>query len=135
MHSLNSNKTPIYYSRYNFGMINYFYRDYYIMNQFYIHAMYFAINGIYFYIHIFIIKISKTVYRCIVFSFHSILILISLILAEIFNTEIKKPFLLLGFINILCLILIIFLNEMNDLPNLVNDLKRIVEKVKHNKNE
>ena len=135
IHSLNSNKTPLYLSQYNFGMMNYYYRDYYILNQFYLHAMYFAINGIYFYIHIFLIKISKTLYRCIVFSIHSILILISLILVEIFNTEIKKPFLLLGFINILCLIIILFLNEMNDLPNLVNDLKKIVEKVKHSKNE
>ena len=44
IHSLNSKKTPLYYNQYNFGMLNYYYDDYYIMNQLYIHAMYFFIK-------------------------------------------------------------------------------------------
>ena len=132
IHSLNSDKTPIYLNKYNFGMINLFYNDYYRMNQMYIHGMYFMINGIYFYIHIFIIKISKTIYRCIVFSLHAVLILLSRILVEMFSTEIKKPFLLLGFINFLCLILILFLNEIDDSYKLINDLKKNVGTTKYN---
>ena len=134
IHSLNSKKTPLYHNQYNFGMLNFYYADYYIMNQLYLHAIYFFFNGIYFYVYILIIKISKTIYRCLFFSLNTILMMISLILTQLFNTEIKKPFLLLGFINILCLLLILFLNEMNDLPNLVYDLKKNVKKtINHDK--
>ena len=66
--------------------------------------------------------------------FHSYAILASAIIAEIFNVEIKNPFLLLGFINLISLLLILFLNEMNDLPNLVSDFKQSVDK-KLEKNE
>ena len=137
IHSLDSKKkTPIYYNQYNFGMFDLYYRDYFKMNQLYLHAMYFAINGIFFYIHLLLIKMSKTFYRCSLFSLHSLILMISLIIAEIFNYEIKKPFILLGFINFICLILIFFLNEItdSDSQNLVNDLKRNIEKkVKHDK--
>ena len=137
IHSLDSKKkTPIYYNQYNFGMFDLYYRDYFKMNQLYLHAMYFAINGIFFYIHLLLIKMSKTFYRCSLFSLHSFILMISLIIAQIFNYEIKKPFILLGFINFICLILIFFLNEItdSDSQNLVNDLKRNIEKkVKHDK--
>lgn len=117
-------------------MMNIYYNKFYKMNQLYIHAIYFFYNGIYFYIHLFIIKISKTLYRCTMFSLHSIIILVSFIFADIFISEIKKPFLLLGFINLLCLVLILFLNEINDKPSLINDMKKNVEKVvKHDKFE
>lgn len=136
IHSRNSKKTPIFYNQYNFGMMNIYYNKFYKMNQLYIHAIYFFYNGIYFYIHLFIIKISKTLYRCTMFSLHSIIILVSFIFADIFISEIKKPFLLLGFINLLCLVLILFLNEINDKPSLINDMKKNVEKVvKHDKFE
>ena len=135
IHSMNPKKiTPIYYNQYNFGMLDLYYRDFFEMNQLYLHAMYCAINGIYFYIQILIIKISKTFYRCTFLSLHSIILMISVMFSYIFSAQIKKPFVLLGFINILCLILIIFLNETTDSPNLVNDLKRNIEKkVKHDK--
>ena len=67
---------------------------------------------------------------------HSYTTIISIIISEILNNEIKNPFLLLGFINLICLLLILFLNEMNDSPNLVRDFKQNVEKiVKHDKYE
>ena len=136
IHSINSKKTPLYYNEYNFGMLDLYYRDMYILNELYLHGMYFALNGICFYIHLLVIKMSKTIYRCSFFCLHSLTVLVSLIITEIFKTEIKKPFLLLGFINLLCLLLILFLKEMNELPNLVNDLKQNVEKkVKHEKSE
>ena len=99
--------------------------------------MYFAINGILFYIDLLVIKISKTIYRCTFFSLISIITLLSLILAQIFNIEIKKPFLILGFINLICLFLLLFLDGMNDLPDLVNDLKKNIDKkkTKHDKSE
>ena len=138
-HSYHSKKTPLYFNEYNFGMLDLYYRDshkYHGYNEFYIHIMFFALNGIIFYIHLLVIKISKTFYRCTFFILHSFTVLLSVIIAEIFNIEIKKPFLLLGFINLLCLLLILFLNVMNDEPNLVNDFKQNVDKtIKHEKSE
>ena len=135
-HSLNPKKTPLYFNEYNFGMLDQFHRDSYKLNEFYLHGMFFTLNGIIFYIHLLVIKISKTFYRCTFFMLHSYTTIISIIISEILNNEIKNPFLLLGFINLLCLLLILFLNEMNDSPNLVRDFKQNVEKiVKHDKYE
>ena len=137
IHNINNSKTPLYYNEYNFGMMDIHYKDIHKLKELFVHAMYFAINGILFYIDLLVIKISKTIYRCTLFSFHSIVILLGLLLAQIFNIEIKKPFLLLTFINLICLLLILFLNEMKDLPDLVSDLKKNAEKrkTKHEKSE
>jgi MFS family permease len=137
IHSLRIKKTPLYFNEYNFGMLGQYYRDFHRVNELYVQGMFFTLNGICLYIHLLIIKISKTFYRCTFLMFHSYTILASAIIAEIFNVEIKNPFLLLGFINLLCLLLILFLKEMNDLPNLISDFKQSVDKKleKHEKSE
>ena len=128
IHLLRIKKTPLYFNEYNFGMLGQYYRDFHKVNELYVQGMFFTLNGICLYIHLLVIKISKTFYRCTFLMFHSYTILASAIIAEIFNVEIKNPFLLLGFINLLCLLLILFLKEMNDLPNLISDFKQSVDK-------
>jgi hypothetical protein len=137
IHLLRIKKTPLYFNEYNFGMLGQYYRDFHKVNELYVQGMFFTLNGICLYIHLLVIKISKTFYRCTFLMFHSYTILASAIIAEIFNVEIKNPFLLLGFINLLCLLLILFLKEMNDLPNLISDFKQSVDKKleKHEKSE
>ena len=98
--------------------------------------MYFAINGICIYIDLILIKMSKTIYRCTVMTDQTVSLLISLLLTRAFSVEINRPFLLLGFINFIFLFIILFLDEMTETPNIVNDLKQNVEKkVKHFKSE
>jgi hypothetical protein len=95
-HSLNPKRTPLYFNEYNFGMLGQYYRDFHKVNELYVQGMFFTLNGICLYIHLLVIKISKTFYRCTFLMFHSYTILASAIIAEIFNVEIKNPFLCLG---------------------------------------
>ena len=135
--SLDSENTPLYYNQYNFSMMDTFYKDKKRRNKLiFIYIMYFAINGICFYIDLILIKMSKTIYRCTVLTDQTVSLLISLLLTRAFSVEINRPFLLLGFINFIFLFIILFLDDMTETPNIVNDLKQNVEKkVKHLKTE
>jgi MFS family permease len=134
---LDSENTPLYYNQYNFSMMDIYYKDKKRGDKLsFIYIMYFAINGICIYIDLILIKMSKTIYRCTVMTDQTVSLLISLLLTRAFSVEINRPFLLLGFINFIFLFIILFLDEMTETPNIVNDLKQNVEKkVKHFKSE
>ena len=135
--SIDSQNTPVYYNQYNFSMMDIYYNDKKKGDKLvFIYIMYFALNGICFYIDLILIKMSRTIYRCTVLTDQTIAILISLLLTRAFSVEINRPFLLLGFINFIFLFIILFLDEMTESPNIVNDLKQNVDKkAKHFKSE
>jgi len=135
--SFDSEDTPLYYNQYNFSMMDNYYKDKKNLDKLsFLYIMYFALNGICFYFDLILIKMSKTIYRCTVLTDQTISILISLLITRAFNVEINRPFLLLGFINFIFLFIILFLDQMTETPNIVNDLKQNVEKqVKHFKLE
>ena len=90
----------------------------------------FFFNGISFYINILIIKLSKTLYRCTFFAINTILFLASMGLGDIIIFQIKRYFFLVGSLNFVSILTVIFLGEFKNIANLINDLKRSVYKEK-----
>ena len=87
-------------------------------------AIYFALNGIIFYVHLLISKISKTIYRCTFFSLYSFSLIIAQIISETIYYHMENYFLFLATLNILCLFTFLFLSDFKELLFVVSDLKQ-----------
>ena len=125
--------TPLDLLQYNFGMLDNYRRDNLGSGlTTFMYFIHFLLNGIEFYYYLLIIKISKTIYRGLIFAEHSVMLLISSALAEGFHSQIQRPFFFLGVINLLCLLTFTFVNESKKIPYLVNDLKIYSQEKKEN---
>ena len=112
------------FNKYNFYFISYFLRDMRSrLNLFFLFFTYFFLNGVIFYVYLLTIKISKTIHRCTIFSFHSIALIIANVISEYIYYYSENYFLFLGILNLLCLITFFFLSEFKELIYLMNDLK------------
>ena len=120
----NVSETPMNFNKYNFYFISYFLRDMRSrLNLFFLFFTYFFLNGVIFYVYLLTIKISKTIHRCTIFSFHSIALIIANVISEYIYYYSENYFLFLGILNLLCLITFFFLSEFKELIYLMNDLK------------
>ena len=111
-------------NQYNFYMMTYYYRD--MRNTLLliiIYSIYFALNGVVFYIYLLILKISKTIYRCTFFSIHSLSLIISMAISETIYFNMENYFLFLASLIFLCLLTFSFLNDFKDIYYFMNDLK------------
>ena len=86
--------------------------------------IYIILIGIFFYVNLLIIKLSKTLYRCTFFGFNSIIYLASIVLGEFIGHQIKNYFFLIGSLNIIGIFAFSFLGNFDKITNLVNDLKK-----------
>ena len=117
-------RTPMNMNQYNLGMLVYFLRDIRpILNLILLMIVYFAFNGVTFYAHLLIVKISKTIYRCTFFSLQSISFIIAIVISELIYYHMENYFLFLSVVNLLCLLMFFFLSEIKGVNYLMNDLK------------
>jgi MFS family permease len=110
---------------YNFSMENYYSRNkrpYIVLILLF--TIYFALNGITFYVSLLISKISKTIYRCTFFSLHSFSLIIALLISESIYYYMENYFLFLAMLDILCMFTFIFLSDFKELFFIVSDLKQ-----------
>ena len=116
--------TPIDLNQYNFSMLNSFHKDN-TSKKFILILLtvYFALNGVLFYVYLLILRISKTIYRCTYFSIHSISLIIAFVITECAHCQIDHYFLFLSVLDLLCLLTFAFLSEFKELLYIVNDLK------------
>ena len=111
-------------NEYNLSMFHYFFNSLRTdFTLFLLFAIYFALNGVIFYVYLLIVKISQTIHRCTFFSLHSIALIVALIISELIYYYMEYYFLFLGVVNLLCLITFAFLSEFNELIYIINDLK------------
>ena len=111
-------------NQYNLGMLVYFLRDIRpILNLILLMIVYFAFNGVTFYAHLLIVKISKTIYRCTFFSLQSISFIFAIVISELIYYHMENYFLFLSVVNLLCLLMFFFLSEIKGVNYLMNDLK------------
>ena len=121
---------------YNFYMLTYYLRDTRTnLLLFIIFLIYFALNGVLFYIYLIMLKISKTIYRCTFFSIHSIAIIVSMIISENIYYNMEDYFLFLSSLVLLSLITYNFLSEFKELLHIMNDLKIDIFRESKNKPE
>ena len=85
--------------------------------------VYFALNGVIFYVYLLILKISKTIYRCTFFSIHSISLIVAMVISECIHYQMDNFFLFISVLNLLCLLTFNFLSEFKELLYIMNDLK------------
>ena len=93
-------------------------------------VIYFFMNGINFYINLLIIKLTKTIYRCTLFGFNSCLALLSLAFGESLSYQIDNYFFLIGSLNIVGIVAILYFGELKTIPYIVNDLKQNMQREK-----
>ena len=86
------------------------------------------LNGITFYINIFFLKISKTLYRCTFLGINNIVFFVSFVFADMVIFQIKHYFILIGSLNFVGIVVAIFLSEHTNIPFIINDLKIIKRK-------
>ena len=115
---------PMNMNEYNLSMLTSFIRD----NRPYLtlillFIVYFALNGVIFYVYLLILKISKTIHRCSFFSLHSVALIVATVISEFIYYYCEDYFLFLGILNFLCLINFAFLSEFSELLYIMNDLK------------
>ena len=129
-----SNDFPLDINQINFNMLEYGAKLNLSGKQnillFFIH---FFLNGINFYINILVIKLTKTLYRCTLFSINTILSLLSFTFGESLTYQIKHYFFLIGALNLIGIVSEFYFGEIKGIPNIVNDLKQSVNK-ENNKN-
>ena len=119
-----ADKSQMNLNEYNLSMFHYFFNSLRTdFTLFLLFAIYFALNGVIFYVYLLIVKISKTIHRCTFFSLHSIALIVALIISELIYYYMEYYFLFLGVVNLLCLITFAFLSEFNELIYIINDLK------------
>ena len=119
-----SQDTPIDLNAYNFSMTNYYYRNKRpILLLIPLYLLYFALNGIIFYVYLLTLKISKTIYRCTFFSIHSFSLIAAMMISESIYYYMEDYFLLLAMLSLLCLLTFIFLSDFKELLYIMNDLK------------
>ena len=125
-HIITSNiqDTPLDLNQYNFSMLNIYHKDILSKNFILIlFTIYFALNGVNFYVYLLILKISKTIYRCTYFSIHSISLIIAMVISECIHYQMEHYFLFLCVLDLLCLLTFAFLSEFKELLYVINDLK------------
>ena len=122
--TIESQETPIDLNAYNFSMTNYYYRNKRsILVLIPLFAVYFALNGIIFYVYLLTLKISKTIYRCTFFSIHSFSLIAAMMISESIYYYMEDYFLFLAMLSLLCLLTLIFLSDFKELLFVMNDLK------------
>jgi len=122
--SSNIDDTPLDLNQYNFSMLNIYHKDKLSKNFLLIlFTIYFALNGVNFYVYLLILKISKTIYRCTYFSIHSISLIIAMVISECIHFQMEHYFLFLCVLDLLCLLTFAFLSEFKELLYVINDLK------------
>jgi MFS family permease len=111
-------------NNYHFYMMTYYSRDKRTtLLLFFIYLVYFALNGVIFYMFLLMIKISKTIYRCTFLSIYSISIMTSIAISESIYYNMEDYFLFLGILNLLCLVVFAFLSDFKEILFFINDLK------------
>ena len=122
---------PVYLNQYNFKT---FQIPHIRENKYKSHILLFFIvfflNGITFYINLIFIKISKTLYRCTFFRINTILFLAGMGFGDMLIFQVKHYFILVGSLNFIGIVVVIFLGEFKNIPFIINDLKKIVVKSK-----
>ena len=119
-----NNDTPLDLNQYNFSMLHLYHKEKIPKNYLVLlFTIYFALNGVNFYVYLLILKISKTIYRCTYFSIHSISLIIAFVVSECIHYQMEHYFLFLCVLNVLCLLTIAFLSEFKELLYVINDLK------------
>ena len=122
--TIQSQDTPIDLNSYNFSMTNYYYRNKRpILLLIPLYLVYFALNGIIFYVYLLTLKISKTIYRCTFFSIHSFSLIAAMMISESIYYYMEDYFLFLAMLSLLCLLTFIFLINFKELLYIMNDLK------------
>ena len=97
-------------------------------------CVYFFLIGISFYMNIIITKITKTLYRCSLFGIVSLLELLAFAFGETLKYQIDHCFLLIAGLNSIGIVSELFMGELKQIPNIVNDLKQSI-KTDDNKNK
>ena len=121
---INVKETPMNFDEYNFNSLTNFSRDKRsTVNLLILFIIYFALNGVIFYVYLLILKISKTIYRCTFFSLHSFALVIAVVISEFIYFYCENYFLFLGVLNFFCLVIFFYLNESKELIYIMNDLK------------
>jgi len=117
-------ENPIDLNEYNFSMLSIYQRDKKsIMCGIFMFSIYFALNGVIFFVYLLILKISKTIYRCTFFSIHSLSLIVAMVISECIHYQMENFFLFLSVLNLLCLLTFTFLSEFKELLYIMNDLK------------
>lgn len=94
-------------------------------------GIYFILNGINFYINLLILKLSKTLYRCTLFGFNSFVALLAFAFGESLNYQIEHYFFLVGSLNIVGIVTILYFGELKVIPYIINDLKQNIKREKN----
>ena len=127
--TIDSNDFPIDINQINFNMLEYGAKLNLGRSRnallFFIH---FFLNGINFYINILVLKLTKTLYRCTLFSINTILSLLSFTFGESLTYQIKHYFFLIGALNLVGIVSEFYFGELKGIPNIINDLKQSVNK-------
>ena len=95
---------------------------------------YFFLIGINFYMNIIITKITKTLYRCSLFGIVSLLEVLAFAFGETLKYQIDHSFLLIAGLNTIGIVSELYMGELKQIPNIVNDLKQSI-KTEDNKNK
>jgi len=115
---------PIDLNEYNFSMLSIYQRDKRSnFSGILMFIVYFALNGVIFYVYLLILRISKTIYRCTFFSIHSISLIVAMVISECIHYQMENFFLFISVLNLLCLLTFNFLSEFKELLYIMNDLK------------
>ena len=84
--------------------------------------------------NIIITKITKTLYRCSLFGIASFLEVLSFAFGETLKYQIDHCFLLIAGLNSIGIVSELYMGELKQIPNIVNDLKQSI-KTDDNKNK
>ena len=121
---------------YNFYMLTYYNRDSRSgLLLIFIFSIFFALNGVNFYIYLLILKISKTIYRCTFFVIHSLSLIVSILITETIYYNMEDYFLFLGSLILLVFLTFCFLGDFKELLYVMNDLKIDIFRPSKNKQE
>ena len=123
-------ENPIDLNEYNFSMLSIYQRDKKPnISGILMFSIYFALNGVIFYVYLLILKISKTIYRCTFFSIHSISLIVAMVISECIHYQMDNFFLFISVLNLLCLLTFNFLSEFKELLYIIMDLfqKQLLE--------
>ena len=92
--------------------------------------IFFFMNGINFYINLLILKLTKTIYRRTLFGINTCFSLLSLSFGENLNYHIENYFFLIGSLNIVGIVTILYFGELKTVPYIINDLKQNMQREK-----
>ena len=123
--SRSSNEFPINLNYANFDMLNYNTKKNLSSNiNSILFLIYFFLIGINFYMNIIVTKITKTLYRCSLFGITSLLEVLSFAFGETLKYQIDNCFLLIAGLNTIGIVSELYLGELKQIPNIINDLKQ-----------